>query len=388
MKHTFLLLTIILFSVISGGIWAYWVLHYSHNISSQNVDIQAKHIPWDKSSQENTPELTMQSLENIINTTVQNIAPSVVSIIIKKDLVIYRSDPWWFFQEPAGTVSRQVWGGSWFFIKEDGTIITNKHVVSDTNAQYTVILNTGEEYDAQVIALDPVNDLAIIKITDTQNLFTPLALIEDVESVDVWDFALAVWNALAEFQNSVSLGIISGKNRSIEAGWDSLSGLLQTDAAINPGNSWWPLVNLDGNVIGINTAIASNSNGIGFAFGVTKNRIDYMLRSIETDGRIMRPFIGINYIANSPGVARELWLAKDYGVYIVDEAESVVPWSSAQLAGLEPWDIILEVTGKKLGSINDLSFIIQNSLPGDILQLKVLKKNWEEKNIALELWSI
>jgi len=172
-------------------------------------------------------------LENTINSTVEEIAPSVVSIIIKKDMVIYRSDPWGFFQQPAWTVNRKVGWGSGFFVKKDGTIITNKHVVQDIDAQYTVILNTWEEYDAKVIALDPVNDLAVIKITDTNRDFTALPLIESLDEVKVWDFWIAVWNALAEFQNSVSLWIVSGKNRTIEAGWDSLSWLLQTDAAIS-----------------------------------------------------------------------------------------------------------------------------------------------------------
>jgi serine protease Do len=228
-----------------------------------------------------------------------------VSIVIKKDLVIYRSDPWGFFQQPAGSVSRKVGGGSGFFIREDGTILTNKHVVQDPSAEYTVILHDGREYPAEILALDPVNDLAVIQIRDEAETFTPLPVISE-DSTQIGQFVLAVGNALSEFQNSVSLGIISGKNRSIEAQNEVLSGLIQTDAAINPGNSGGPLLSTEGTVVGINTAIASNSDGIGFAIELTQAKIDYILKSIEESGRIKRPFIGINYILNSPGVAAEL----------------------------------------------------------------------------------
>lgn len=387
MKQTLLITSIIFFSIIWGGIWAIWVLKYSPLLWDSSPDTPSLQLSPQRGEDWERWQIDLLSLENTINSTVQDIAPSVVSIVIKKDLVVYRSDPYGFFQQPAGTVSRQVWWWSWFFVRDDGTIITNKHVVQDGSAQYTVILNTGEEYDAQVVALDPVNDLAVIKITDTSRTFIPLPLVETIEEIQIWDFGIAVWNALAEFQNSVSLWIVSGKNRTIQAWGDTLSGLIQTDAAINPGNSGGPLINLQWQVIGINTAIASNSNGIGFAYGLTQERVDYMLQSISESGRIMRPFIGINYISNSRGVAAELGLSTSQWVYIIDEAESVISWSSAESAGLEPWDIILEVDGKELGMQLNLSSIIQNSLPWDVLNLKVLKKSWAEVDIQLELWA-
>lgn len=399
MKQTILIIAVIFFSLLWGGIWAYWVIKFSE-IKPWNTSVLSKYST--STEKEQTKDLVFPSskkeeiqqwgnllhLESIINETVKKIAPSVVSIVIKKDLVVYRSDPYGFFQQPAGTVSRQVWGGSWFFISKNWIILTNKHVVQDSSAEYTVILNTGEEYDAIVVALDPVNDLAIIQIQDEENTFSPLPISQNLNEVEIWDFGIAIWNALAELQNSVSLWIVSGKNRTIQAGWDSLSGLLQTDAAINPGNSWGPLINLSWEVIGINTAIASNSNGIWFAYWLTQERIDYMLQSIWESGRIMRPFIGINYIPNSEGVANQLWLATSQWVYIVDEAESILAGSSAEKAGLQPWDIILEVDGKLLWVTTTLSNIIQNSLPWDILQLKVLKQSGEKVEISLKLWAI
>ena len=145
-----------------------------------------------------------------------------------------------------------------------------------------MILNDGSEYPASVLALDPINDLAVIKISAKQDeSFSPLALGTQAQSPNIGDFVIAVGNALAEFQNSVSLGIVSGKERSIEAQGENLTGLIQTDAAINPGNSGGPLLDLTGKVIGINTAIVSGSNGIGFAISLTQEKIDYMLKSIQ-----------------------------------------------------------------------------------------------------------
>jgi len=390
MKNTFLIIIIILCSLVSGIIGAYGLSQYqeqkvSNIISNQNTVSDTSQEPENKVEVKQDSLSQMKSLENTITSIATSTASSIVSIIIKKDLVIYRSDPWGFFQQPTGTIKRQVWWGSGFFINKDGTILTNKHVVSDPNAEYTVLLSDGKEYDATVLASDPVNDLAIIKINDPRLDFPTLEIIESTDEVEIGSFSIAVWNALAEFQNSVSLWIISWKNRSIEAWGSSLSWLLQTDAAINPWNSGWPLINTDWKVIGINTAIASNSNGIGFAYALSNKRVDYMMKSISESGRIMRPFIGINYILNSPWVAKELWLQSDKWVYIVDESQSVVAGSSAEKAGLEPWDIILSVWWQDLWVSLSLWNIIQNSLPGDTLQLWVLKKSWKTEEINLTL---
>jgi len=341
------------------------------------------------SSKANTPiapvtTRSMLDLEDNISSIAQALGPSVVSIIINRDIVIYRSDPWWFFQESNTTVRRQVGWGSGFFVREDWLILTNKHVVQDTRSDYTVILSDGREYEAEVIASDPLNDIAVIKISAESETFPVPSIVEQTDEVRIWSFSIAIWNALAEFQNSVSLGIVSGKNRSIEAEWTLLSNLIQTDAAINPGNSGWPLLNLEGQVIGINTAIAGRTNGIWFAIALTTLRIEYILKSIEQYGEIRRPFIWINYIENSPWVARELWLPVNYGAYILDENKSIVPWSSADKAGLKPWDIITHVNDTELTSMRTLATILQNSLPWDSLKLRIVR--WGETlELKLEL---
>jgi len=373
--HKFLPLLIILCSLIGGGIGAYFF---------QEIALKAPSV--EEVKEVAKTQINLIDLQHTITEKVAEVSPSVVSIIVQKEMVIYRSDPWGFFQRPVGNVQRKVWGGTGFFVHKDGTIITNKHVVSEINAEYIVITNDGNEYPARVLALDPINDLAVIKIqSDTE--FQALDMIQDTDTIQIGQFGIAIGNALAEFQNSVSLGIVSGKERSIEAGGEKLTGLIQTDAAINPGNSGWPLINLDGKVMGINTAIVFESNGIGFSIGLTKDKVDYMLDSIALYGEIKRPFIGINYIHNSPGVAQELTLDVDYGAYIIDEEKSVLENTSAAAAGLEPGDIILEVNDTKVTPLRELWSFVQNAIPGETLKLKVLKKSGDEKIIDLELWA-
>ncbi|MCH8518374.1 trypsin-like peptidase domain-containing protein [Candidatus Gracilibacteria bacterium] len=371
---------IICLGFLSGGLGSYIFLQdiYSPqntiNLSNSRSNIDSLSPTFD----------TLQNIEQGITGMAQALGPSVVSIIISRDMVMYRSDPWGFFQEPNTTVRRQVGGGSGFFIREDGLILTNKHVVQDSRSDYTVILADGREFETEVIALDPLNDLAVIRIQGGNESFPVPKIIHQGDDISIGSFAIAIGNALAEFQNSVSLGIVSGKDRSIEAGGTLLTNLIQTDAAINPGNSGGPLLNLNGEVIGINTAIAGRTNGIGFAIALTTGRVDYILKSIEEHGEIKRPFIGINYIANSPSVAREFGLALDYGAYIIDEPGSIINGSSADKAGLKPGDLITHINNEQIGVIQDLARILQNSLPGDSLTLRVMRGG-ENIDINLEL---
>ena len=328
---------------------------------------------------------SLHDVEKSVTWITQKLWPSVVSIIISRDIIMYRSNPWGFFDDTGTTVRRQVWGGSGFFIHEDWLILTNKHVIQDPRSDYMVILSDGREFATEIVALDPLNDLAVIKIHGWNETFPVPHIVTESEDVAIGSFAIAIGNALAEFQNSVSLGIVSGKNRSIEAQWTFLSNLIQTDAAINPWNSWWPLLNLDGEVIWINTAIAGRTSGIWFAIALTQWRIQYILESIEKYGDIKRPFIGINYIANSPWVAQEFWLPIEYGAYIINEPWSIVAWSSADKAWIRPWDIITHINNKKIQSIQDLARILQNSFPWDMLTLEIIR-NWRQIEKKLELW--
>ncbi len=369
------IILIMIFSLISWLIWSFiFMNNYLWNLNLNQEKTITK-----------TEKITsLTSLQNDITKIVKEVSPSIVSIIIKKDLTIYRRDPFWFFQNPVWTVNRKVWGWSGFFITKDWKIITNKHVISDLDATYTVITNDWTEYDAKVIATDPITDLAIIQIE--WNNFLPLKVINDNTQINIWEFVIAVWNALAEYQNSVSLWVVSWKNRSILDKDMQLSWLLQTDAAINPGNSWGPLVNLNWEIIGINTAVILWAEWVWFSIPLTQNRIDYMMRSIEKYWSIKKPFIWINYVINSPWIQKELWLNYDYWAYVLDDDWSVLFWSSADKAWIKAWDLILEADFKKINLENNLNSVIQTKIPWDKIKLKIISKGWIEKNVELELW--
>lgn len=228
--------------------------------------------------------VTMYELENKIVNIVKYSSPSIVNIVINKDLTIYRNDPLNFFYQPVWNITRKVWGGTWFFITNDGIIITNKHVIQDLDADYTVILSNGKEYKATLLWVSPNKDIALIKINISETV-NPLNFINSYDwmrpKIDVGQFAIATWYALAEFKNSVTFGIISWTDRSISTNWEILTWLLQTDAAINPWNSGWPLMNLEWKVMWINTAVSWGAQWIWFAIPLSQRYIDTLLLSVE-----------------------------------------------------------------------------------------------------------
>ena len=222
----------------------------------------------------------LESVEDKVTSLVKETSPSVVSVIIKKDMGIYRSDPWGFFRQRVGSVNKQVGWWTGFFISDDGIIITNKHVIEDRRANYTVILNDWSEYDAEVIALNRSTDIAFLQIQDTDKAFIPLKFIRDW-NVEIGQFAVAIWNALSEFQNSVSFWVVSWLDREIQDWYVDLSWLIQTDTAINPWNSGWPLLNLSGKVMWINTAIIDWSQNIWFAIELNQEMVNSFLEEIN-----------------------------------------------------------------------------------------------------------
>lgn len=312
--------------------------------------------------------------EQMVIAAVKRASPAIVSIIITKDLPILERCPYdpfgGFFDQdfqiyvpcPSGkTETRQIGGGSGFIVSGDGLIITNKHVISDPDAHYTVFTNDGRKYDARVLAVDPVYDLAIIKIEAT-NL--PTVVLGDSDDVLLGQTAIAIGNALGEFKNTVSVGVISGIDRNIyasdgRAGTTYIEDALQTDAAINQGNSGGPLLNLKGEVIGINTAVVMGAENIGFAIPI--NKAKKMIESFKTSGRLMIPFLGVRY---------EL---VDEGARIVSDRNTpaVVPDSPAAKAGLKEGDIILEVGGYKIDKNNSLTSIIRRFNVGDTISIKI-----------------
>jgi serine protease Do len=207
------------------------------------------------------------------------------------------------------------------------------------------------------------------------------------DNLQIGQTVIAIGNALGEFRNTVSVGVISGLGRTITASGggliETLEDVIQTDAAINKGNSGGPLLNLKGEVIGVNVAMAQEAQNIGFAIPI--NRAKKAITQVKTLGKIVYPFLGVRYILVTPEIQEERNLPVDYGALIVKgespQEPGVIPGSAADKAGLREGDIILEVDGQKITPQNSLAKVIQTHNPGDKIVLKILR---EKKELILE----
>lgn len=338
--------------------------------------------------------------------SVEKVSPAVVSIAITKDLSkiynlsgpnIFPFDDFFEFGAPFGFTlpreqvpegERQVGGGTGFIIDSDGLILTNRHVVSDEEASYTVITSDGESYEAEVLAKDTVLDIAVVKI-DAQDL--PAVTLGDSDVLQIGQTVIAIGNTLSEYQNTVTKGVVSGVGRTVKAGdgrglSEIIEEAIQTDAAINPGNSGGPLINLQGEVIGINTAISGAGQLIGFAIPI--NSAKKQIISIKEHGKIIRPFLGVRYILLNEQIAKANNLEIDYGALIIrGRSESdlaIIPGSPADKAGLRENDIILKVNGQRIEQERNLAKEISRYQPEEEIELKVWSKG-EEKTIKVKL---
>lgn len=356
------------------------------------------------------------SQEQSVISVVEDISPAVVSVIVTKDVPVleqYYYNPFQEFEQffgenpfqlqvpkyrQKGTQRQEVGGGTGFVVSEDGMILTNKHVVADTEADYTVFTNDGKKYPAKVAARDPIQDVAILKIekekiVDGKGGFSlksfPVVRIGDSDKIQIGQTVIAIGNALGEFRNTVSVGVVSGLGRTISASGggitEVLEDVIQTDAAINKGNSGGPLVNLKGEVIGINTAMVEEAQSIGFATPI--NKAKRAVEQTRTSGKIVYPFLGIRYVLINDAVRKEDNLSVDYGALVAkgDGGEAAVtPGSAAEKAGILEGDIILEFNGAKITTENSLAKLIQKYNSGDKVSLKILR-NGEEKMIEVIL---
>lgn len=340
--------------------------------------------------------------ESAIIEAVKIVSPAVVSIVVTKDVpkieqYFYEPfdddfGPFFRFRIPQyrqkGTEKMEVGGGTGFVLSEDGLILTNKHVVIDEEANYTVFTNEGDKYEAQVLARDPINDIAILKIEATG---LPVVKLGDSDNLQIGQTVIVIGNALGEFRNTVSVGVISGLGRSITAGslfgrTERLEKVIQTDAAINQGNSGGPLVNIKGQIIGINVAMALGAENIGFSIPI--NDAKKSIQDVKEKGRIIIPFLGVRYILINKTVQERNNLSVDYGALVIrgetPEDLAVIPGSAADKAGIQENDTILEMGGEKITEDNPLYKIIMRHNVGDEITLKVLHKG-EEKELKAVL---
>ncbi len=338
--------------------------------------------------------------ESKIISSISKVDPAVVSIIVTKDVPVYEQyyetfDPWGLFggfQIPRirenGTEEREVGGGTGFIVTSDGLIVTNRHVVNDEAARYSVVLTDGKIYSIEVLAKDEQLDVAILKINDTLEGVLPTVTFGDSSSLKLGQTVIAIGNALAEFQNSVSVGVISGLSRSIVASDSSgfseqLNQVIQTDAAINPGNSGGPLLNLDGEVIGVNVATSEGADNIGFA--LPANVVKQVVESVKIHGEIVRPYLGVRYVMLTEDNAKDFNVTATYGALVKGDSNfpAVAEGSAAEKSGLKEGDVILSIDGESLSGL-DLAILLRTKSVGQEITLLV-ERDGVQENISVIL---
>ena len=313
--------------------------------------------------------------ETVVTRVVEKATPSVVTVSISKTSV----NPLSFFD--IGTtqkVERDI--GTGFIVTTDGLIVTNKHVVADTEASYKVIIGKDEVAEVKNIYRDPLNDLAILKVEKT-GLNT--VILGDSDRIKVGQSVIAIGTALGEFRSTVTTGVISGLGRGIVAGspiegTEKLENVIQTDAAINPGNSGGPLFNSSGEVIGVNVAVSQSGQNIGFAIPI--NTVKESINNFKNTGEFDRPYLGVAYKM----ISKQIALLNDVaaGAYV----QAVVENGPANKAGIEKGDIITAVDDQKLTDSDnaDLVKIVNTKKIGDVIQIKLWRGD-KEKTVSVTL---
>ncbi len=273
---------------------------------------------------------------------------------------------------PPGGFRRQG-SGSGFIIRQDGVILTNNHVVEDAK-EITVILTDKREYSAKVIGRDPKTDLAVLKIVPKGDL--PVAQLGDSDALRVGDWVIAIGNPFG-LSNTVTVGIVSAKGRVIGAG--PYDDFIQTDAAINPGNSGGPLFNARGEVVGINSAIFSQSGGnIGIGFAIPINVAKQLLPELETNGSVTRGWLGVSIQQLTPELARSLSVSEARGALVADVTSS----GPAEKSGMKRGDIIVSYDGKKIEDSAALPTLVAATPVGRTVPVEVIR-NGKSKTLAV-----
>jgi S1-C subfamily serine protease len=321
--------------------------------------------------------------------------PAVITIVISKDLP--KIEGFYFFPygnqkyvvpkiDKGKKEKTKIGGGSGFIVSPDGYILTSNHVVEDRTADYTIIVEADMKLPSKVVSRDPINDVAILKV-EAKDL--PYLELGDSEKIELGQTVIAIGNALGEFHDTISTGVVSGLSRYITAvsgisqQAERLRGLIQTDAAINPGNSGGPLVDIEGKVIGINTATVMDAQNIGFAIPI--NYVVKDLEEVKKYGKVKRPFIGVKYILLNKELSEKNKLPVEHGAFVVRETlgeGAIVKGSAAEKAGLKEFDIVLDCNGEKITEENSLSHILQKFKVNEEISLKVLR---DKKEIHLKL---
>ncbi|MDQ5944456.1 MAG: hypothetical protein QG658_524 [Patescibacteria group bacterium] len=321
-----------------------------------------------QSAIEQSKQVTLQENSATID-LVKKVGPSVVSINTSTTV-----------QSFFGAEEQQG-AGTGVIVSSDGLILTNKHVVQGAST-VTVTNTDGKQFEGKILALDAANDIAFIKVEATG---LPAADLGDSDKVEVGQRAIAIGNALGEYSNTVTTGVISGKQRPVQASdgqgnTETLTNLFQTDAAINPGNSGGPLLNIEGQVIGINTAVASGNNAQNIGFAIPINQVKSALESVKTRGIIVRPYIGVRYVMLTDSFAERNNLPVKQGALLRgdDQTIAVISGSPAAKAGLREGDIITKINDKEITRDNPLQSVVVGFSPGDTVKVTYWRDGKEQ----------
>lgn len=320
---------------------------------------------------------------NVITQVVEKARDSVVSINVTSQQQTQN-----LFFGPQSFESSSA--GTGIILTSDGLVVTNKHVIPESSRTVTVVLADGTEYDdVEVIGRDPFNDIAFLQINGVSDL-EPAELGNSSE-MDVGDKVIAIGNALGQFETTVTSGILSGTGRPITASdgteAELLTNLFQTDAAINPGNSGGPLLNINGEVIAINTAVAGGAENIGFAIPI--DDVKPGITSVRENGELVRPYLGVRYVMITPTLAEELELDADQGALLRsgNNQSAVLPDSPAAEAGLQAGDIITAVNDVPINEDNGLVTTVSQFQVGQSIQLTILRGG-EEQTVDVTLKAV
>ncbi len=334
-------------------------------------------------------QVILKSQGQLISNIAKTVGASVVSVNTTSTVATQG-----FFG--TGQSRQQQGAGTGIILTSDGLIVTNRHVVPQGTTSVSVVLSDGTEFD-NVTVVGRTNstdslDVAFLKIGDKKGHKLTPATIGDSTKMQVGDSVIAIGNALGQFQNTVTSGILSGYGRSVQAsdsdgsGSESLEDLFQTDAAINAGNSGGPLVNLDGEVIGINTAVAGDAQNIGFSIPI--NDVSGLIKTVEQTGKLARPYIGVYYVPITNDIAQQYNLTTTRGAYVptADQLGStpIVAGGPADKAGLQAGDIITKLDDKPIDQNNSLSALVNKHGVGDKVTLTIVR-NGKTQSVTVAL---
>ena len=370
--------------LVIGGVISSGIFGLNWKFLDRYLHVKFPSIPNSNTLNLPSEKIRVTNEESVVIDAVDKVSPAVVTIGITKTRRagdIFQFDPFDpfspFQRQPGKQQKLEQDIGSGFIVKSDGYIVTNKHVVGDTEAKYRVITKDDKTYDVQKIYRDPTNDIAIVKIDPPDGGGLSTVELGDSSKIKVGQLAIAIGTALGEFRHTVTTGVISGVGRGITAGSpfegyvERLDNVIQTDAAINPGNSGGPLLNSSGQVIGINTAVSGEGQNIGFAIPI--NVVKDALDNFNTTGQFNRPFLGVRYKT----ISKDLAILNDVpeGAYIME----VVEGSPAEKAGLKEEDIVTKIDDVKLSGDNaELAKVISKKKVGDTMTLNVWRDGKEQ----------